>query len=258
MTLAGVVGACASAQAATISLNGFSNTDHGSTGTMNGTVSGDGVDGDASAGSTGSTVFAVSNDIRNGDSSPQTLEYTVSGLNIDGVGGFNDSFVIQFTVTTDGQNFNVLQDSSDLPKNAGWLSSGETSLNANGEYVQFQFAAMTVNLNGGTNNGTGAWLGFTSASVGSWGSNDVATFNGISRAYNSDDSKVFDLTAGGNDNSLIADFDTAANTEGTLDAAGAWRPEAWSFQVEVNAVPEPSSTALIGLGGFALILRRRK
>ena len=30
------------------------------------------------------------------------------------------------------------------------------------------------------------------------------------------------------------------------------------YQIEITAVPEPSSTALIGLGGFALILRRRR
>ena len=32
----------------------------------------------------------------------------------------------------------------------------------------------------------------------------------------------------------------------------------WVDNISVNAVPEPSSTALLGLGGLALILRRRK
>lgn len=42
----------------------------------------------------------------------------------------------------------------------------------------------------------------------------------------------------------------------TTDAGGGYRLQ--GLALEVAAVPEPSSTALLGLGGLALILRRRK
>ncbi|MDB4419078.1 PEP-CTERM sorting domain-containing protein [bacterium] len=41
-------------------------------------------------------------------------------------------------------------------------------------------------------------------------------------------------------------------------SGGSWNGDHIGFTVDVVAVPEPSSTALVGLGGLALILRRRK
>jgi hypothetical protein len=45
-----------------------------------------------------------------------------------------------------------------------------------------------------------------------------------------------------------------------LDAglAGAVSYDADSVNLNITSVPEPSSTALLGLGGLALIFRRRK
>jgi hypothetical protein len=183
----------------------------------------------------------------------QILAYTLTGLNIDGSGGFNDSVVVNFLVTGDSQNLQTVVTGSNLPKNSGWLSSGAPKLDANGEFVLISNTGVTVNLNGGFDNGTGTWGGFTAASVGGFGAtdgglHDEALFNGILRTHVDDNtSKDFDLTVanatydigGGNtnDTSLLADFDTAAG------AAGDWRPEAWSF--EITAVPEPSSYALL-------------
>ena len=48
---------------------------------------------------------------------------------------------------------------------------------------------------------------------------------------------------------LVVDFEVA-NTDGAT-----WHLYAMTNEV---AVPEPSTTALLGLGGLALILRRRK
>ena len=44
------------------------------------------------------------------------------------------------------------------------------------------------------------------------------------------------------------------------DAAFAWDDslEAIVLTFNINAVPEPSSTALLGLGGLALMLRRKR
>lgn len=56
---------------------------------------------------------------------------------------------------------------------------------------------------------------------------------------------------------VIGTFTTgAAETAFTIDAIGPTDPGAAA--VVLRVVPEPSSTALLGLGGLALILRRRK
>lgn len=53
-------------------------------------------------------------------------------------------------------------------------------------------------------------------------------------------------------------FSIAGSTNGgtTLNSSG--RAQINAFQLRLIAVPEPSSTALLGLGGLALIMRRRK
>ncbi|MFC5050455.1 PEP-CTERM sorting domain-containing protein [Rubritalea spongiae] len=56
------------------------------------------------------------------------------------------------------------------------------------------------------------------------------------------------LSTDGSGNLVISTYDLNANTISTLSA----------LTLTAVAVPEPSSTALLGLGGLALILRRRK
>ena len=63
-----------------------------------------------------------------------------------------------------------------------------------------------------------------------------------------------------------ADLSSAVNRLGAThvqiqmvnDDNGLNRSWVFASDVQINAVPEPSSTALLGLGGIALILRRRK
>lgn len=45
---------------------------------------------------------------------------------------------------------------------------------------------------------------------------------------------------------------------GSGDAGLTWQDPANAFKTSISAVPEPSSFALLGLGGVALIFRRRK
>lgn len=187
---------------------------------------------------------------------PQALAVTVSGLNVDGIGGDNDSVVLAFTVTTDGQN---IQTSGTTQ--AGWLSSGGVTLNANGEFVQVDYAGMSVDLNGlaGSGNGTSgeSFLGFTGVGLGSWAANHVAVVNGISQAYV--DGTADKHIALPNDPSIKSWFDTAANTGAALDSAGSWRPENFDFQFEVNTIPEPTSLGLMAaLGGAIFFIRRRR
>lgn len=219
------------------------------------------VSGAANSTAQGSSDFgtfstALAGLVGDNTSPPQTLTHTVSGLTIDGHGLANDSVVLNFTITTDGQNIQTSGTSA-----AGWFSSGATTLNGNGEFVQIDYASMTVTLSGGGATATESFIGFTGVSFGSWAAGHTATANGLSITFDDqivDDNRFLDLSGGGADPSLKTLFDTAANNGSGTDAAGSWRPEGWDFQFEVTAVPEPSSTALIGLGGLALILRRRK
>ncbi len=50
----------------------------------------------------------------------------------------------------------------------------------------------------------------------------------------------------------------AVNNAGSYTAALQWDDATDKVQLNITAVPEPSSAALLGLGGLALILRRRK
>jgi len=74
---------------------------------------------------------------------------------------------------------------------------------------------------------------------------------------------IVDLTAAGyeeidhiNDLQMMMMGFRGAVTDNT--GAGAITIDNFEFSTDVVAVPEPSSTALLGLGGLALILRRRK
>ena len=84
------------------------------------------------------------------------------------------------------------------------------------------------------------------------------------------DSTVFTLTAGslataienaattGELNLLLNSTDASSFFSMTSDSGTAARHAKLDIDYTVTAVPEPSSTALLGLGGLALILRRRK
>ncbi len=50
--------------------------------------------------------------------------------------------------------------------------------------------------------------------------------------------------------------DVTINWNATAEAGGS--DTIGAFVLNTTAIPEPSSTALLGLGGLALILRRRK
>lgn len=244
--------------AAVINLDALSNTDWASPTTNaafvnNTVVSLDSVvvgnrAGSPSAGDGSNTAtLDVSTFILDDVAQPANLAYTVGGLDLDGSGGNNDSFVVTLVVSTDGQNIRTLDNGSE-PRNAGWLSSGGTTLNADGEFIQFDFLSLSVNLNGGTGNGSGSFDGFTAARVGAFGAGDIARVNGTN-VINGTDSALVDLTPEGLDSNLRFSFETAAGTAGT------YRPD--HFSIQLSVVPEPSSITLLGLSSF-LLLRRRK
>jgi hypothetical protein len=237
------------AQATVIELNRFSNTDHSSPG-FDGSFPATGwISTDGGSTTNATAVYDVSTFVADDVASPAPLAYTVTGLDIDGVGGANDQVVVNFTVNTDGQNLQTVWSGTE-PQNAGWLSSGGTTLNANGEYVQFDFASMSVDLNGGTGNGSGTFDGFSAVSFGSFTvAGEVGVANGLTLALA--DGKDLDLTAGGLDSNLQMVYDTAQGSVG-----GGYRPEAWSFQVTV--IPEPATLGMVLVIGAGLLFIRKR
>ena len=99
-----------------------------------------------------------------------------------------------------------------------------------------------------------------------WGSGSGSVLVELRKA--SDDTVLWDNTTGGLTPGTVSplswsiDASTLAATEGEdlnlrISATGSGTAID-DVSLEVNAVPEPSSAALLGLGGLALILRRRK
>jgi hypothetical protein len=90
---------------------------------------------------------------------------------------------------------------------------------------------------------------FANWSLSNLGSNSITLMDFTSDFASMDNTKFQDAT--------FAYLNMGANIE---DAAFAWDDslEAIILTFDINAVPEPSSTALLGLGGLALMLRRKR
>ncbi|MFC5050414.1 PEP-CTERM sorting domain-containing protein [Rubritalea spongiae] len=150
------------------------------------------------------------------------------------------------SVTLDGDATSV-----GVVADGGDNSFGVGSNMATGETLIFSIESMSLDISGYE----ASFAGFTAVQlnetaghshigifgVGS-GLKEVEFNNNYSTAIAPAESELF-ITAGLMNNN---------------NSGAAWGARLLDFDVEVTAVPEPSSTVLLGLGGLALILRRRK
>lgn len=180
---------------------------------------------------------------------PQTLVVTLSDLNLDDTGGLaNDSIALTFTATGDGQNLQTSGTGA-----AGWLSSGGTTLNADGEFVAFTYTSMTITADDMTGV-SASFLGFTEVTMGSWAGGHISDVNGTAYPY-----------IDGVQNKFIELANVASVTTGyftTSGSAGSFRPENYNFQIEIDApvdnIPEPATLGMVAaFGGAILFIRRR-
>lgn len=193
-------------------------------------------------GSVSEGTIAVTTAVVDSVDGPQTLIQTISGLTLDDTGTGDDSVDITFTAT-DTTGANAIRTNPTV----GFLSSGGVRLNQPGEFIQLAYTDMSVNVSGGTDNGFGEFLGFTQLYIGTWAVGDEALVNGISKTFDGGDGSPISVSG----NTLKLEHVLDPDTQG-------FRMEEWSFQLSVSAVPEPSSTALLGLGGLAFMLRRKR
>jgi hypothetical protein len=178
---------------------------------------------------------------------PQNLTFTISGLTIDNIGSGDDNVQITFVANAfDDTDTPIDIESGANNSSQGFFSAGGVWLR-NQRYVTLEFSSMTVNLSGGMDNGRSAFLGFTNLTVQSWGTGDEAVINGTNVEFDSGDFTDGQFTLANTQSFRLETQNVGTGTD--------FRAQDWDF---VFAVPEPSSTALIGLGGLALALRRRR
>ena len=120
--------------------------------------------------------------------------------------------------------------------------------NAAGEGISFGTIEVTGTLSGSDQLQVNSAV-YDTVTFRRWQGDEVVTVAG-------DATTAFDYD--GNSATVALSNDT--NFSLTHASGGSWQVDDFAFTVEVDAlaIPEPSSTALLGLGGLTLILRRRK
>ena len=101
---------------------------------------------------------------------------------------------------------------------------------------------------------TDAATGFAGSTFTTWGYNDATDSFALDLA-GGNQPPMLTFGAGGTNSTITL----AANEVVTFSVSGTFLAGGAGIRaIEVQAIPEPSSAALLGLGGLALILRRRK
>jgi len=177
-----------------------------------------------------------------------TLGYTVTGLDLDGIGGNNDEVDINFLVSSSSGNITTRGLVGGTGPEFGTTDGANGSwLNGNNSNLEITFSDISANLNGGTNNGWAEFNGFYELDLSNWTSaGEEVNINGVLNTFDGGDTSPFAISG----NTLAIDLEPDGQSTTQI------RLRDWSFSF--SAVPEPSSTALLGLGGLALMLRRKR
>lgn len=191
--------------------------------------------------------------------SAQLITYTFSGLTIDNTGSGDDVVEVSFMISGTAVDGTTIQFTTDGDE----MSGGPNKDFWEGEQIFITFQDIVVNLSGGSDNGVGTYLGIDRLQFGARGAGtgfrnnatvDVSygattvTLNGTSSGLNND----------GLDGLLIAPATTGpisilVTDRGANSPDASFRDYEFAFTADV---PEPSTLALLGMGGL-LVARRR-
>ncbi|MFC4991479.1 sulfatase-like hydrolase/transferase [Rubritalea tangerina] len=156
----------------------------------------------------------------------QIQQFTISNIDVNNNGGNNDNVIITFRITGSG---NVQTNTS----GSGWLSPGSNALSNNGQSLTISFESIQVNLDGGTNNGSASFQGFSAVTMGNWdNASDTATINGQQFTYNNIVNETLTLS-NQNQNSLTFSYQTASGD------SGSWRPLGTHFSINIESNDQP-------------------
>ena len=178
---------------------------------------------------------------------PQDLILTVSGLTLDDDGTANDSVTITLTATASSTiNSGYNNANQGFFAVGSWLGSGQ--------WTRMDFTDISVNASSGKI-GSAEFLGFTELTV------QIADDGGAGDGLG-DPGDSFDVN-GTSYSFPFASGDIAIANEDfiLLEYTGGSAPTFRHLDMNFSftaVVPEPSSSALLGLGALALALRRRR
>ena len=167
----------------------------------------------------------------------QPLQYTITGLDLNGVGGTNDSVVL---------NLRADAKRVDIRTGLGPMADAGSTCNASGEGIDVEFVSMVVNIDGGTNNGTATFEGFTGVTLGKFEViGETATVNdSVVTAQDTNDTERIGLT-----NDAAIDYAFASG--------GGSQLKSFDFQIEVT-LGATVALELASMFSDDMILQREK
>ncbi len=169
--------------------------------------------------------------------------YTVNGLTLDG-DAIDDSITITFNITGSADiSYDI---HATIPAAHEYDISGGT-FNVAGESITFGTIALTA---GTTSDGSTLQLNsatWDAVSYRRWHGDDISSIAG----------STTNIT---NNTAQEVALDDTSFTTAWVTGTGSWNIDDYGFTLDVTSipVPEPSSVALLGLGGLALVSRRRR
>jgi len=199
-------------------------------------------------------VLVLSHATNKRDNGSNTITASVTGETFTTIaagdsGGQSGAYVFYSTIQNTG-NIDISFDTSNTTKTASKTNAYYLLRAGLGETISLASSDIAANVAG-----TSLSLTLDAASVGGFGvmaaSVQASTMTGLPTGFTEDRSAV--------DKRIVWSNSAVAaghlNPTVTIDTADF---EAAAGAVFVATVPEPSSTILLGLGGLALVLRRRK